>query len=91
MVYTSRVNFDAAYSPDNSNAPAAIFGGRLGIRTDDQRYGISVFARNLFDVYRPMVRFATPTAQQQLDLKSFSQISGPESRRTIGVSLDARF
>ena len=91
MVYTSRVNFDAAYSPDNSNAPAAIFGGRLGIRTDDQRYGISVFARNLFDVYRPVVRFATPTAQQQLDLKSFSQISGPESRRTIGVSLDARF
>jgi len=91
VVYTSRINFDAAYSPQNANAPAAIFGGRLGIRTSDKRYGISVFARNLFDVYRPVVRFATPTARQQLDGLSFSQISGPESRRTVGVSLDAKF
>lgn len=91
MVYTSKVNFDAAYSPQNVNAPAAIFGGRIGLRTDDQRYGVSVFARNLFDVFRPTVRFATPTASQQLDPLSFSQISGPESRRTIGVSFDAKF
>jgi iron complex outermembrane receptor protein len=91
MVYTSRINFDAAYSPQNTNAPAAIFGGRIGVRTDNDRFGISLFARNLFDTYRPTVRFATPTALQQLDPVSFSQISGPESRRTIGVSLDAKF
>ncbi|CUS45538.1 MAG: TonB-dependent receptor [Pseudomonadota bacterium] len=91
MAYTSRINFDAAYSPQNTNAPAAIFGGRIGVRTVDERFGISVFARNLFDIYRPVVRFATPVARQQLDPLSFSQISGPESRRTIGVSLDAKF
>ena len=91
VVYTSRINFDAAYSPQNTNAPAAIFGGRIGLRTTDDRYGIAVFARNLFDTYRPVVRFATPTALQQLDPRSFSQISGPESRRTIGLSLDAKF
>jgi iron complex outermembrane receptor protein len=91
VVYTSRINFDAAYSPQNTNAPAAIFGGRIGLRTADDRHGIAVFARNLFDTYRPVVRFATPTALQQLDPRSFSQISGPESRRTIGLSLDAKF
>ena len=91
MVYTSRIDFDAAYSPQNTNAPAAIFGGRIGVRTDNDRFGISLFARNLFDTYRPTVRFATPTALQQLDPVSFSQISGPESRRTLGVSLDAKF
>ena len=91
VVYTSKVNFDAAFSPQNSNRKAAIVGGRIGVRTDDERYGVSVFARNVFDTFRPAVRFATPTAQQQLDPLSFSQISGPESRRTIGVSLDARF
>lgn len=91
MVYTSKINFDAAYSPENTNRAAAIFGGRIGARTASQRYGVSVFARNLFDVYRASVRFATPTARQQLDPLSFVQISGPESRRTIGVSFDAKF
>jgi iron complex outermembrane receptor protein len=91
VIYTSRIYFDAAYSPQNANAPAAIFGARIGLRTDNDRFGIAVFARNLFDTYRPTVRFATPTALQQLDPLSFSQISGPESRRTIGVSLDAKF
>ncbi|QQV79108.1 TonB-dependent receptor [Sphingomonas aliaeris] len=91
MAYTSRINFEAAYSPLATNRAAAIFGARIGLRTDDNRYGIAVFGRNLFDTYRPVVRFATPTAQQQLDPQSFAQISGPESRRTIGVSLDAKF
>ena len=91
VAYTSKINFDAAYSPQNSNAAATIVGGRIGVRTDDERLGVSVFARNLFDVYRPSVRFATPTARQQLDPLSFSQISGSESRRAVGVSLDAKF
>ena len=91
MAYTSKINFEASYSPLATNKAAAIFGGRIGVRTDDQRFGISVFARNIFDTYRASVRFATPTAQQQLDPISFSQISGPESRRVIGLSLDAKF
>uniref|UniRef100_UPI0035C96227 TonB-dependent receptor n=1 Tax=uncultured Sphingomonas sp. TaxID=158754 RepID=UPI0035C96227 len=91
IVYTSRVNFSAAYEPLDANAPAAIFGGRIGLRTNDDRYGISLFARNLFDTYRSVVRFATPTSAQQLDPKSYSQISGPESRRVVGLSLDAKF
>jgi iron complex outermembrane receptor protein len=91
IVYSSRVNFSAAYEPLAANAPAAIFGGRIGLRTDGDRYGVSVFARNLFDTYRSIVRLATPTSAQQLDPRSYSQISGPESRRVIGLTLDAKF
>jgi iron complex outermembrane receptor protein len=91
MVYTSRINWDAAYDPIDTNAPAAIFGGRIGVKSQNDRFGISVFARNLFDVYRPIVRFQTSTAAQELDPQSYSQITGPESHRTIGVSLDAKF
>jgi iron complex outermembrane receptor protein len=91
VVYTSRINFDAAYSPLATSDPAAIFGGRIGVRFGDGRYGASIFARNIFDVYRPVFRFGTPTAEQQLDPLSFSQVSGPESRRVIGLSVDARF
>lgn len=91
VTYTSKIQFDAAYSPQNSNKAAAIFGVRLGARTTDARLGVSVYARNLFDIYRPTARFATPTASSQRDPLSFSQISGPESRRTVGVSLDAKF
>jgi iron complex outermembrane receptor protein len=91
IVYTSRVNFGAAYEPLNSNKPATLVGARLGVTSENGSFGISLFVRNLFDVYQPVVRFATPTAAQQRDPVSYSQISGPESRRVIGLSLDGKF
>ncbi len=90
-VYTSKVNWDAAYNPIAVNAPATIVGGRIGVRTLDRRHGASIFVRNLFDTYRPVARFATPTAGQQLDPQSYSQIAGPESSRVVGISLDTKF
>jgi len=90
-VYTSRINFDAAPDPLDTNAAATIFGGRLGVRSDDGRYEVSIFVRNMFDQYRPIVRFATPTAAEQLDPQSYSQISGPESRRVVGISVGGKF
>lgn len=90
VVYTSRINFDAATDPINSNAPATIVGGRIGMRTNDGKWGVALFVRNLFDTYRAAVRFATPTAAQQGDSSAYSQISGPESRRLVGISLDVR-
>lgn len=66
-------------------------GGRLGLKTADGKFGTSVFVRNLFDTVRSGARFATPTAAQQLDPASFSQFAGQESRRVIGLSLDASF
>ncbi len=91
MVYRSRQFFNATNDAILSERGAAIFGGRLGVRTTDQQFGVSVFTRNLFNTFRASTRFATPIAAQQLDPLSFSQFAGPESRRVIGLSLDARF
>jgi len=76
-VYTSRINFDAAPDPLDTNAAATIFGGRLGVRSDDGRYEVSIFVRNMFDQYRPIVRFATPTAAEQLDPHLIPKSQGP--------------
>jgi len=91
IVSTTRIYCDPAYDPVNSIAPATIVGGRIGARSSNGRYGMSLFVRNLFDTYRATARLPTPTAAQQLDPVSYSQISGPESHRVIGISLDARF
>ncbi len=91
VVYTSTINFNAAYDPIASNEPATLVGGRIGVRSEDGRYGVSIFVRNLFDVYRPVLRSNTPTAAQQLDPQSYIQFSGSEAHRLIGVSLDTRF
>ncbi|WP_084390858.1 TonB-dependent receptor [Novosphingobium capsulatum] len=66
-------------------------GGRLGVKSADNRLGVSVFVRNLFDTIRSGARFVTPTAAQQLDPVSYSQFAGAESRRVVGLSLDASF
>ncbi len=91
MVYQPTRYFDAARSPVFKVNAAAIFGGRLGVRTIDQRFGVSVFARNIFDTFRATSAFTTPIASLQGDPVSFSQFSGPEAHRVVGLSLDARF
>lgn len=82
---------DAARSPILTIEEGWLVGGRVGVRTSDGRYSVSVFARNIFDEFRSTARFGTPVAQQQLDLSSFSQFSGPEAHRVVGVSIDASF
>lgn len=91
MVYQSRINFSASGDPFLGNAAAAIFGGRAGLRSADGKWRVSLYARNLFDTFRASTRFQTPTAEQQLDPQSYSQIAGPESRRVVGLSLEARY
>lgn len=91
MVYRSRSFSNAANDPILNVDGAAIFGGRIGLRSSDGQVGVSIFARNIFNTFRPAVRFATPTAAQQLDPASFSQFEGPEARRSVGLSLDVRF
>lgn len=91
MVYRSRIYSNAANDPILSAKGAASFGGRVGLRTSDESVGVSLYARNIFNTFRPSARFATPTAAQQLDTASFSQFSGPEKHRSVGISFDAKF
>ena len=91
MVYRSKSFSNASNDPILATEGAAIFGGRIGVRTSDEKFGVSIFARNIFDTFRASTRFATPLATQQLDPLSFSQFVGPEGNRVVGLSLDARF
>ncbi len=91
VVYQSKIYFDAAYDPLDTINGAALFGGKLGVRTKDERFGAAVFARNIFDKRVAVIRFETPTASSEHDPSSYAQMFGDESFRTIGVSLDARF
>lgn len=90
MVYRSKYYANAANDAILSTPGAAIFGGRIGARTSDGRFGVSLYARNIFDVFRPTARFATPVGQQQLDFRTYSQFIGPEANRVIGLSLDLK-
>jgi iron complex outermembrane recepter protein len=91
LVYQSKIDDDSATDPLATIPKAAVVGGKLGLRTQDQRFGAAVFARNLFDKRVPVFRFETPTASQDRDPSSYSQMFGDESFRVIGVSLDAKF
>ena len=91
VVYHTKTFSNSANDPILAIDGSTIFGGRIGIRTKDGRYGLSIFARNLFDTFRPSYRFATPVAAQQLDPAAFSQFSSPEAHRIVGVSLDAKY
>ena len=91
VVYTSRVHDDATGDPAVDIAGTAIVGGRTGLRSADGSWSVALFARNLFDTFRPSVRFAAPVAAQELDPKAYAQMTGSESRRVLGLSLDAHF
>jgi len=91
VVYQSKIYFDAAYDPIDTVNGAALFGGKLGVRTKDDRFGAAIYARNIFDKRLAVIRFETPTASSDHDPSSYAQMFGDESFRTVGVSLEARF
>jgi iron complex outermembrane receptor protein len=70
----------------DSFAPHWTVGGRLGLKTADDRYSVSVFARNMFNVHEPLLLYSNFPAAG-----SNGAIYGPNSTRQVGLSLDAKF
>ena len=90
-VYTSSIYYNAAYDPGSVAGDHFVVGGKLGLRTPDSRFGVSLYVRNLTDQRIPTYLSPTPLAAQLGDLSAHSAEWGPESFRTFGVSLDAKF
>ena len=67
------------------------FGARLGVRTADDKLGLTFYARNLFDKFNPSYRVGNLVAFATGDTHSYIQFLVPESRRVIGASLDVKF
>lgn len=93
LTYTSRINFSSAYDPLASTGSRAVVGARAGVRSVEGNWGVSVWARNLFDNQAPVFMLANPIvgASGRVDPQSYLQIFGNESFRTVGLSVDFRF
>jgi iron complex outermembrane recepter protein len=90
VVYTSEKVFDRT-DPARNLPATTIVGARFGIRTADDKVGVTLYARNLFDKFSPTYRIGNLIAFATGDTHSYTQFLGPESRRVLGVSLDAKF
>lgn len=91
--YSSRINYSSANDPLASTGPHFLIGGRIGVRSSDQRFGISLWGRNLTDRRVPVFMLPNPIVGfgGRADPQTYIQIFGSESYRTLGLSLDARF
>jgi iron complex outermembrane receptor protein len=94
-VWKSRVRYEANSVADTTFRAHWMVGGRVGLRTQDQRYSVSVFVRNLFNVHEPSLMQSdfpyTSTSPTGVAEGNIGAIYGPQSFRNVGISLDAKF
>ncbi len=83
-IWKSRVRYQNSLVAAETFRPHWIVGGRIGVRTEDDRYSVAVFARNLFDVPEPAIL-------QSNFGGGVGAIYGPQAFRQVGLQLDARF
>ncbi|MBC7379182.1 MAG: GAF domain-containing protein, partial [Burkholderiaceae bacterium] len=90
MVHTSEKVFDRT-DPARTLPATTISGARFGMRSADDKIGLTFYARNLFDKFSPTFRSGNIASFATADTHSYIQFVGTESRRVLGVSLDAKF
>lgn len=87
-VWKSRVRYEENSHRDTTFRPHWVVGGRVGLRTQDERYSVAVFVRNLFNVHEPsLMQSSFPFGGDA----NVGAIYGPQSYRNVGISLDAKF
>ena len=87
-VWKSRIRYESNSLRETSYQAHWLVGGRVGVRTADDRYALAIFARNLFDTHEPQL------LQSSLPYNGASNVGaiyGPQSFRQVGLSLDAKF
>ena len=82
-VWKSRISFEQTSNPETQFKQHWLVGGRVGVRTPDERYSLGVFARNLFNQHEPSLFLASGG--------SVLALYGPQSFRQVGLQLDAKF
>ncbi|MBC5763205.1 TonB-dependent receptor [Ramlibacter albus] len=90
VVYTSEKVFDRT-DPARNLPATTIVGARFTLRRADDMAGLALYARNLTDRFSPTYRVGNLVAFVTGDTRSYTQFVGPESRRLVGVSFDAKF
>jgi iron complex outermembrane receptor protein len=90
VVYTSAKVFDRT-DPARNLPATTLVGAKFALRTADDKVGVTFYARNLFDRFNPSYRLGNLISFATGDNRSYMQFVTPESRRVLGVSLDAKF
>ena len=94
-VWKSRIRYEANSNSLTTFRPHWLVGGRIGVRTADDRFSIAIFGRNLFDVHEPSLMQSdfpyTSTSSTGALQPNIGAIYGPQSFRQVGISLDAKF
>jgi iron complex outermembrane receptor protein len=70
---------------------ATIVGAQAGLRSADDKWGLTLNIRNLFDKFDPAGRSGYFLGQFVGDTGAAFQTFKPETLRTIGLALDAKF
>lgn len=87
-VWKSRIRYEANTLVETTFRPHWTVGGRIGVRTADDRFTLAVFARNLFNVNEPsLYQSSFPYS----GAANIGAIYGPQSFRSVGLSLDGKF
>lgn len=87
-VWKSRVRYEANSITETTFRPHWTVGGRVGVRTADDRFTVAVFARNLFNVHEPaLMQSSFPYS----GAANVGAIYGQQSFRSVGLSLDGKF
>lgn len=87
-VWKSRVRYEANSRDETTFRSHWLVGGRIGVRTDDDRYSLAIFGRNLFNVHEPSLLQSDFPADGAANIGA---IYGPQSFRQVGISFDAKF
>ncbi len=82
-IWKSKIRYEQTSNPDTQFKQHWLIGGRLGVRTADERYSLGIFARNLFNQHEPSLFLASGG--------SVLGLYGPQSYRQVGLQLDAKF
>jgi iron complex outermembrane receptor protein len=91
FVYQSGFDFSPTPDPILHSDPSYILGGRIGVRNSDNRWGVSLFGRNLLGKTYPTL-FPDPVTEfNGGGGKSYWTVPTINWYRTYGVTLDARF
>uniref|UniRef100_UPI0035CC4285 TonB-dependent receptor n=1 Tax=uncultured Sphingomonas sp. TaxID=158754 RepID=UPI0035CC4285 len=87
-VWKSRIRYEANSLTETTYRPHWMVGGRVGVRSVNDRYQVAVFVRNAFNQHEPSL--------MQSDFPyggatNVGAIYGPQSFRQVGLSLDGKF
>ncbi|TCM19733.1 iron complex outermembrane receptor protein [Novosphingobium sp. PhB165] len=94
-VWKSRIRYEENSLDDTTFKPHWMVGGRIGVKTADDRYTVAVFVRNAFNVHEPSLMQSnfpyTSVNAANVPEANIGAIYGPQSYRNVGISLDAKF